>query len=169
HTLECARKVYSQAFLLCRGEEIEQEERLIVRTAALLLFTGLSQSFNNFENRSSVIAREILPEFEYSESQIDQICNLILSTKQPFNPNNQLEKILIDAKMEYIGRPDYTTQIKLLFQELKEAGAKINGQQFKKQQLELLYNFQFFTVAAQRLREVSGTDQMATLEQERWI
>ena len=71
--------------------------------------------------------------------------------------------------MEYIGRPDYPAQIKLLFKELKEAGAKINGQQFKKQQLELLYGFEYFTVAAKRLREVSGDDQMSVLEQERWI
>ncbi|MEN8229241.1 MAG: adenylate/guanylate cyclase domain-containing protein [Bacteroidota bacterium] len=169
HKLKYARKVYNQSFLLCRSEEIDQEDRLLVRTAALMLFTGLTQSFNNFENRSSVISREILPDFKYSETQIDQICNLILSTKMPFNPNNKLEQIIIDARMEYIGRPDYTSAIKLLFQELKEAGIKINGQQFKKQQLELLYGFEFFTLAAQRLREIPGPDQMATLEQERWI
>ncbi len=169
HRLEYARKVYNQSFLLCRSEEIEQEDRLLVRTAALMLFTGLTQHYHNFENRSSVISREILPDFSYSESQIDQICNLILATKMPFNPNNRLEKILIDARMEYIGRPDYTDQIKLLFQELKEIGSKINGQQFKKRQLELLFEFQFYTVAAKRLREVSGSDQMSTLEQERWI
>ena len=151
------------------AREIEQEERLLVRTAALMLYTGLTQSISNFENRSSVIAREILPDYNYSETQIDQICNLILATKQPFDPHNQLEKILIDAKMEFLGRPDYPTQIKLLFQELKETGSKINGQQFKKQQLELLYEFEYFTVAAQRLREVSGTEQMSILEQERWI
>ena len=81
----------------------------------------------------------------------------------------RLEKILIDARMEYVGKPDYTTQINLLYQELTEAGVKINGQQFKKQQLELLYSFEFFTVAGQRLREVSGADQMTTLEKERWI
>jgi hypothetical protein len=52
---------------------------------------------------------------------------------------------------------------------LKEAGTKINGQQFKHQQQELLYDFNFYTIAAQRLREVSGSDQMTTLEQERWI
>jgi class 3 adenylate cyclase len=169
HRLEHARKVYNQSFLLCRSEEIEQEDRLLVRTAALLLFTGLTQAYHNFENRSSVICREILPDFEYSETQIDHISNLILATKMPSSPTNRLETILIDAKMEYIGRPDYTDQIKLLFQEMKEAGAKINGQQFKKQQLELLYKFEFYTLAAKRLREVSGPDQMSTLEQERWI
>jgi adenylate cyclase len=169
HRLEYAQRVYNQAFLLCRAEEVDQEDRLLVRTAALILFTGLTQAYHNFENRSSVIARELLPGFKYSETQIDQVCNLILATKQPFHPNNLLEKILIDAKMEYIGRPDYPTQIKLLFQEILEAGTRINGQQFKKQQLELLYEFDFFTLAAKRLREVPRESQMTILEQERWI
>ncbi len=169
HNIEYAKKVYDQSYLLCRSEEIEQEDRLLVRTAALMLFTGLTQEYHNFENRSSVICREILPGFSYSESQIDQICNLIMATKLPFEPNNRLEKILIDARMDFIGRPDYTSHIKLLYQELKEAGSKINGQQFKKQQLEMLFSFEFYTVAARRLREVSGSDQMTTLEEERWI
>ena len=169
HTIEYAKKIYDQSYLLCRSEEIEQEDRLLVRTAALMLFTGLTQEYHNFENRSSVICREILPGFSYSESQIDQICNLIMATKIPFGPNNRLEKILIDVRMDFIGRPNYSSQIKLLYQEMKEAGAKINGQQFKKQQLEMLFNFDFYTVAARRLREVSGSDQMTTLEEERWI
>ncbi|MEN8156399.1 MAG: adenylate/guanylate cyclase domain-containing protein [Bacteroidota bacterium] len=169
YCIEYARKVYNQSFLLCRAEEIEQDERLLVRTAALLLYTGLAQTFFNYENRSAVIAREILPGFKYSDSQVDRICNLILATKQPFQPNNQLEKILIDAKMEYLGRPDYTSRLKDQYQEFKEAGSNINGPQFKKQQLEFLYEFEFFTVAARRLREVPGKDQMTNLEQERWI
>ena len=169
HGLPYARKVYNQSFLLCRSEEIEQEDRLLVRTAALMLYTGYTQDYHNFQNRSAVISREILPDFKYSDRQIDQICNLILATKRPYNPNNRLEKILIDAKMEFIGRSDYSDRIKLLFRELKENGSKINGQQFKKQQLELLFDFEFYTVAAQRMREVSGSDQMTTLEQERWI
>ncbi len=169
HHIEYARKVYNQSFLLCRAEEVEQEDRLLLRTAALMLYTGLSQAYSNYENRSSVIAREILPEYKYSESQIDKICNLIMSTKLPFQPINQLEKILIDAKMEFIGRPDYIDRIKLLHKEMVETGTKLNGQQFKKQQLELLYTFDFFSIAARRLREVSGETQRTALEQERWI
>jgi class 3 adenylate cyclase len=169
HRPEYVKKVYKQSFLLCRSEEIEAEGQLLVRTAALMLFTGLSQNYHNFENRSAVISRDILPGFSYSDNQIDQICNLILATKKPFNPKNRLEKILIDARMEYLGSPDFTSQIQLLYQEMKAAGSKINGQQFKKQQQELLYDFYFFTTAAQRLREVSGNDQMTTLEKERWI
>jgi hypothetical protein len=92
-----------------------------------------------------------------------------MSTKLPFQPNNLLEQILIDSKMEYIGRPDYTDRLKLLHQEMMETGTNLNGQQFKKQQLELLYTFDYFTIAARRLREVSGEVQRTKLEQERWI
>jgi adenylate cyclase len=169
HSLEIAQKVYNQAFLLCRAEEVDQDDRLLIRTAALFLNTGLTQAYSNYENRSAVICREILPDFQYSEKQIDQICNLILATKLPFDPQNRLEKILIDAKMDYIGRPSYSTKIKLLHQELNEAGIKINGQQFKNKQLELLFEFEFYTLSAQRLREVKGTDQISIIEQERWI
>jgi class 3 adenylate cyclase len=169
HTLEHARKVYNQSFMLSRAEEIEQEERLLVRTAALMLFTGLTQSYNYFENRSMIIARELLPRYTYSESQIDQICNLILSTKIPFQPTNKLEKIMIDARMEFLGRSDYHDLIKQFYKELREAGIKISGQQFKNQQLELLHDFEFYTTAARRLREVNGPHQMTRLEQERWI
>jgi len=50
-----------------------------------------------------------------------------------------------------------------------ETGTNLNAQQFKKQQLELLYTFDFFSTAARRLREVSGETQRTALEQERWI
>ena len=169
HRLEHARKIYNHSFLLCRSEGIEQEGRLLIRTAALMLFTGLTKNYHNFESRSAVICREILPDFSYSEKQVDRICNLILATKLPFKPNNRLENILIDARMDYIGWPDYTRVIKDLFKELTATGSNINGQQFKKQQQELLFNFEYYTVAAQRMREVSGSDQMSNLDQERWI
>lgn len=169
HTKEYALKLYNQAFLLCRAEEVEQEDRLLIRTASLMLFTGLSQSYLNFENRSAVIARDVLPEFAYSERQVDIICNLILSTKVPVEPNNEKERIMVDLRMEYLGRPDFPDRVLELFRELRENGVKLNGQQFKKQQVELLYGFDYNTVAARRLREVSGQEQMARLEEVRII
>jgi len=166
HTPEYARRVYDQSFLLCRSEELDQEERLLVRTAALMVFTGLTQSYTNFENRSSVISREILPLYKYSETQIDQICNLILSTKAPFDPHNKLEMILIDARMEYVGRPDYRKLINDLYREATESGRQVTWEEFTKEQLELLSGFCFFTLAGQRLREIPAAEQMAKLERE---
>ena len=52
---------------------------------------------------------------------------------------------------------------------MKDSGSPLNGQQFKNQQIEVLYGFEYFTVAARRLREIPGEEQMANLEKERWI
>jgi hypothetical protein len=169
HTISYARKVYEQVFLICRAEEVDQEDTLIARTASLFCFTGLTQTFTNYENRSVVIARDLLPKYNYSERQIDQITNLILATKQPFSPVNTLEKIVIDAKMEYIGRPDFITSFKLILAELKENDQHFSVNDWKKHQIEFMKEFRFFTLAGQRLREVPPEEQIAMIESEEWI
>ena len=169
HSADYARRVFNQVFFLCRSEEVDEEDTLVVRTAALLCFTGLTQTYINFENRSTVIARDLLSQYRYSEKQTDQITNLILATKQPFNPVNNLEKILIDARMEYIGRPDFIDQLKLLIVEMKENNQDALLKNWKKKQVEFLREFRFFTLAGQRLREIPADEQIEWLEAEDWI
>ncbi|MBN1133299.1 MAG: adenylate/guanylate cyclase domain-containing protein [Bacteroidales bacterium] len=169
HTAQYVRKVFDQVFLLCRAEEVEEEDMLIVRTAALLCFTGLTQTYTNFENRSAVIARDLLPVFRYSEKQIDQVTNLILATKQPFEPVNILEKILIDARMEYIGRPDFISNLQLLLFEMRENYQEFSLKEWKKKQLKLLQEFQFYTLAGSRLREIPAEKQIEMLEGKEWL
>jgi len=66
--------------------------------------------------------------------------------------------------MEFLGRSDYLTQIKLLYLEMKNNSNDFSREQFIRQQGELLKGFDFFTVAARRLREVSPEDQLRNLE-----
>ncbi len=164
HKKALISKVAFQTELLGRAAELSDDEMLLTQVAALLLYSGLSDTYENFEGRSIEIAREILPEYGFDERQTERICNLILSTKAPFEPQNNLEEILIDAKMEFLGRSDYLTQIKLLYLEMKNNSNDFSREQFIRQQGELLKGFDFFTVAARRLREVSPEDQLRNLE-----
>ncbi len=164
HSRDHIKHVYNQVELLCRAENISDEDALLTLSASLLLFSGLTESYEHFENKSIVIARKILPEYSYNEKQIDAICNLILATKTPYEPQNKLESILVDAKMEYIGRPDFSRMIKLLFLEMKSNEQGIPLNRLVKMQIELLKNFKFFTIAGQRLREISGEEQISILE-----
>jgi hypothetical protein len=163
HKNETIQKVCNQTELLGRSENISDDELLLSQTAALLMFSGLSETYDHFENTSIEISRKILPEYGYDEKQIDRICNLILATKEPYNPQNILESILIDAKMEYLGRSDYVTQVKLLFLEKKNIYHDLSREKFLKQQAELISNFKYFTLAAERLREVSPEKQLENL------
>jgi class 3 adenylate cyclase len=163
HKGEYIRKVCNQTELLGRSENIQDDELLLSQTAALMMFSGLSETYDNFENASVRIAREILPEYGYDNKQIDRVCNLILATKEPFSPQNILESILIDARMEYLGRTDYHTQVKLLFLERKNASRELSKEKFLKQQTDLLSNFNYFTLAAQRMREITPENQLENL------
>jgi len=163
HKKEFIEKVVTQVELLGRSENIPDDDLLLIQTAGLLLYAGLSETYDNFENKSVDIAREILPDYGFSEKQIDRICILILATKEPMIPQNILESILIDAKMEFIGRTDYITQVKLLYLEKKNANKDFSKEKFIKKQKETLANFEFYTVAGKRLREISAEDQIENL------
>ncbi|MCF8227141.1 MAG: adenylate/guanylate cyclase domain-containing protein [Bacteroidales bacterium] len=163
HKKEFILKMVNQAELLGRSENIQEEDLLIVQTAAMLLFSGITENYNNFENQSVIYARELLPEYNYTEKQVERVCNLILSTKTPNEPQNILEKILIDSKMEFLGRADYITQVKLLYLELKNVNKDFSREKLIKQQKQLLHDFSFHTMAAQRLREVNAEDQLVNL------
>ena len=62
---------------------------------------------------------KLLPEFGYSETEIDTICGMILATKFPQQPHNRLEEIMCDADLDYLGRPDFFSIGNTLFEELK--------------------------------------------------
>jgi hypothetical protein len=65
--------------------------------------------------------------------------------------------------MEYLGRSDYITQVKLLYLEKKNAYRDLPKEKFLKQQTDLVSNFNFFTLAAQRLREITPENQLVNL------
>jgi hypothetical protein len=163
HKKDYLHKVFNQTELLGRSENISDDELLLTQTAAILLFSGLSETYINYEIQSAEIAKTMLPEFEYDEREIDRVCNLILSTREPFKPQNKLEAILIDAKMEYLGRSDYLTQVKLIYLEEKNLLKDISKEKFIKNQVSKLENFEYFTLAAQRLREIPKEDQINNL------
>ena len=164
HKKNYIQRVYHQAELLGRSENISDDDLLMVQTASIMLFSGLSETYDNFENKSIEISREILPEFGYDEKQIDRICNLILAVKEPFSPQNTLESVVIDASMGYLGRSDYLTQVKLLYLEKKNVYSDLSREKFVREQEQLIHAFNFHTLAAQRLREISAEKQLENLK-----
>lgn len=166
HTVELARQVYNHSHVLSKSENLDLEKTLKVRTASLLLFLGFINNYKNPEVESGKIAQEILSGFQYSDRQINIITNLVLSTKQPFEPRNLMEQIMIDAKMEYLGRVDYIKNNNLLFLEESEMLFPKEISQWKLEQIELLENFEYYTAGARRLREISFEEQIERLKQD---
>ena len=168
HTAEYARHLYTYAGLLCKAENLDMDETILVRTAALLFPLGYLENYHNPEAASSVMAIKLLPEFQYSEKQILQISNLILSCKHFPEPSNLLERIMVDIRYEYLGRADFIKMYKLLFLERNEYLENMEARIWKDQLISFLEGFNYYTNGAKRLSEVSFEKQIHRIQEDEW-
>ena len=106
HNIKHTIDVVTQVELIGLGEEVTDHDLLILKTAALFHDSGHILGYDDHERYSTLIAREILPDYYYTQTQIEQICELIMSTQMPPKPKNKLEEIMCDADLDYLGRSD---------------------------------------------------------------
>ena len=115
--------VIAAAIQLAKNENIEGEDLVLLKTAALFHDAGFLQHHDDHEEFSCKIARKFLPGFDYSAGQIESICEMIMATKVPQSPVNHLSKILCDADLHYLGGEHYLTNSEKLFTEYKKLGS----------------------------------------------
>ena len=166
HNMNYARQMYSHSELLCKAEDLDLEETLMIRTATLMLPLGYISSYENPEKQAAAVARDILPGYFYSEKQANLISNLILSAKWPPSPRNLLEEIMADTRMEYLGRVDYIRLHKLLFLEHNEFLKPLEIREWKELQVHILTTHTYFTAGAKRLREVNADEQIQKMNED---
>jgi predicted metal-dependent HD superfamily phosphohydrolase len=84
---------------------------------------------------------------------VDEVKGLVMATKIPQTPLNDLQKIICDADLDYLGRDDYPTISVKLFAELKHMNIISTEEQWKNLQINFLKAHQFHTSFAQKNRE----------------
>jgi len=154
HNVKHTVDVVTQTELIGLGEGVSDEELLILKTAGLFHDTGHTICYDNHEYSSTLIAREILPDYYYTQPQIEQICELIMATKLPPKPKDKLEKIICDSDLDYLGRSDMIPVSNTLFMELKEQNKIGDINEWNKLQIKFISKHQYFTNTARNLREV---------------
>jgi adenylate cyclase len=161
HTID----VVTQAELIGLGEGVGDEDLLILKTAALFHDSGHILGYDDHERFSTLIAREILPDFYYTQSQIEKICELIMVTRMPPNPRDKLEEIMCDADLDYLGRSDMIPVSTLLYRELKEHNKVDSWNAWNRLQIKFISNHQYYTKTAVSLREVNKQKQIERIKQ----
>jgi len=157
--------VYTQVELLGRAENISDEDLLCLRTAALLHDIGYLEDIEDHEKKSADVARKMLPEYKFTEEQIEKTCELILATSLPPKPKNLLEQIICDANLDHLGRVDFLILSDKLFQEYRTKNLFKSKRDWNIYQIDFLKNHDFYTVAARKLREVSKEEQIENIKQ----
>ena len=142
----------------------DEEEMLLLRTAALFHDMGQIVQSEGHENISSNYAREILPLYHYTQEQIEKICSLIMATHLPPKPKTLMECIICDADLDYLGRSDFIPVSDTLYEELRMQNLISDKNTWNKQQIEFISAHTYFTNFAKNNREVNKQNQVKRLQ-----
>jgi uncharacterized protein len=146
-------------------EGVNEEELLLVRTAALYHDIGFVHESKEHEAIGASIAGETLPGFGYSQGQVKEIQGMILATRLPQSPRTLLEQIMADADLDILGREDFLARNQALRNELANQGREFSDEQWYQNQLNFLKNHHYWTEAARKLREANKQANIKALEQ----
>ena len=99
HNVGHTRYVIEHVEMLAAAESIEGNELVILKTAALFHDAGFLQQNQGHEEISCFMAHEMLPDFDYTTSQIEYICRVIMSTQIPQTPEGRLGEIILRCRL----------------------------------------------------------------------
>ena len=160
HTLD----VLSVAESLCVAESMPYNETVLIMTAALLHDCGFLRHYHDHEAHSCNIAREMLPQFNYTEGDIQHICAMIMATKIPQTPLDYCAEILCDADLDYLGRNDFYAIGQSLFSEMKTMNLVQTEEEWNDIQVRFLTLHRFFTKTSQYARTPCKQEHLAVLK-----
>lgn len=166
HDVEHTINVINWAEYLAKKEKISDEDLLLLKTAALFHDTGFLFDFHakGHEIRSAEYARKILPDYGFSNEQIDQIEGIILATTLPQQPVSHLQKIICDADLFYLGTDKYSDLTEKLLREFKREGRQISKEMWGEIQIDFFENHMFFTETAKQELETKKRQNLEIIE-----
>lgn len=134
-------------------EGLQGESLYLLLTAAWFHDLGFIEQPLYHELISVRIAAQVLPNFGYTDEQIEIVRWAILATALPQTPQNLLEEILTDADLDILGRDDFMVRNGNLRSELALYGKTHDDEEWYIGQLEFLESHTYFTASAHALRD----------------
>lgn len=152
HSTAHTKDVVSAVERLALLENVTDEGLFLLKSAATYHDAGFVEEYDNNEPIGARLADEILPKYGYTEQHIDIIKELIYVTQIPHTPKNQLEEIICDADLDYLGRDDFHEIAGRLCRELIEHGKIKNEKHWDEIQVSFLTSHKYFTKTSKKTR-----------------
>jgi hypothetical protein len=124
HSIAHTERTVKNVLLLSENSSLSKSDREIVVIAAWFHDCGISESYDEHEEKSIEIAKQFLDGQNYPSENIEQVIGCINSTMPGNKPGNMLEKILNDANLIHLGKKNYFKRNKELFKEHKNVLGK---------------------------------------------
>ncbi len=153
HDANHGEEVRQAMLRLLEKQKATTEEHLLLQTAALYHDVGFTVRYDDNEKEAVKIVEKELPALGYTPKQIQIISKMILTTKVPQCPKTKLEKLLCDADLDNLGRPDFFKKTDLLWKEMRNFGIRIPKKEWHIKTLDMMKSHCFFTSASKNLRQ----------------
>ena len=153
HNFRHTESVMTAAMIIADAEAISEEEKKLLRIAVAFHDSGFLYVYRDHEYKSCELAGEILPGFNFTPSQIDIINGMIMATRIPQQPKTQLERIIADADLDYLGRENAGPVARNLWRELQVHAGLGDENAWNTIQIEFIKAHRYHTEFSKRERE----------------
>ena len=165
HSIDHTLDVLGSAVRLAEMENLPAKELILLKTASIFHDSGMLVTYRGHEDASIEICKETLPAFNYSEEDTKIICRMILTTKLPQCASQHLDKILCDADLDYLGRPDFF----MIAHRLKYEWDILDFHpttlmEWYQIQRDFLSAHKYFTISAKKLRQTLKMENLKQIE-----
>lgn len=165
HSLAHTRdEVAPAADRLASLEGVSGRDYQLLMTTAYFHDVGFIEQYDDHESVSIRIAANILPDFGFMPEDVEIICNAIRATRLPQTPNTLLEKIMVDADLDNLGKEDFFQRSLDLRRELTALGRGVGDQEWYASQIKFLKGHRYWTTAARDLGNAQKQRNIADLE-----
>jgi hypothetical protein len=132
---------------------LDKRDAELLRVGALMHDYGFLFTYKDHEVKGVEMAEKIMPQFGYSAEEISTVSGMIWATKVPQLPQNELEQILCDCDLDYLGRSDFGPISESLFQELNIHHILNDRHQWNLTQIKFLKGHEYHTDWAKKYRQ----------------
>lgn len=146
HNLDHTQDVVKATVQIANHYQLNDKDFFIVYAGAWFHDTGYFEDPANHEQKSAALAGEFLKKQEVSAEVQDAVAQVILSTKMPQKPTNQLENILCDGDLFHLGNENFRKKGKLMHKEAELLYNKhISKMEWRKKDIAFLESHHYHT------------------------
>lgn len=152
HNLDHVLDVLNVCNQYIKRNKIKGDDAFLLRIGAIVHDMGFLKTNINHEEVGAEMAAEIMTSLDMDPKHIDIVKGLILATKIPQNPKTELQKIICDSDLDYLGRNDYPEISSRLNLEFKATNVIKTDLDWKNLQISFLTKHEFHTSFAKKYR-----------------
>lgn len=146
------------------AEGLDDVTRSLVSIAAAFHDTGMLDAYGGHEEISARFAESAMRPLGFADEEVARVRGMILATRLPQTPRDPAERVLADADLDILGRPDFLDVNRRLRDELARKGTRVADVEWYLQQADFLRHHRYFTASARAHRDAGKRANLERLE-----